>query len=261
MFSFDIPLSVVRSVQRSNRADLVDKLVGLSLCPEYQANHVRILTLIHVALVESRGQDRTSRSKLAAMLNGLRHHDSGQNEDPAEDVFVSSVSTPQGQFRIFNGIYPASDYSLQRLLDAVLSREFPELHRLSSESHAILALGEAIANRCGFQANTFESSQPWRTRWPIQMDRVVQLGRSTRFSASELAALEIRPSDLTPFYLDSTENLLQDKYGYTALARRPILLEPNGVSVPIPSLVSPALRLHLAHAIAESVVPKSAIEA
>jgi len=59
------------------------------------------------------------------MLNGLRDHDAGRNEDPAEDVFVSAVSTPDGEYKIFNGVYPAADFNLQRMLDAVLSQDFP----------------------------------------------------------------------------------------------------------------------------------------
>jgi len=125
MFHFDLSRRVLSFVTRCKREDLVDKLVGLSLSPEYQSNHLRILTLIQVALVHASGRRRPSSTELAAMLNGLRDHDAGRNEDPAEDVFVSAVSTPDGEYKIFNGVYPAADFNLQRMLDAVLSQDFP----------------------------------------------------------------------------------------------------------------------------------------
>ena len=126
MFKFDVPEPVVRQIKHLERSDLLDKLVGLSLCPEYQANLLRIITLIHVALLEACGRKRATRNNLAALLNGLSTHGAGRNEDPAEDVFISAVSMPTGQFRLFNGIYPASDYSLQRLLSAVFALNFAQ---------------------------------------------------------------------------------------------------------------------------------------
>jgi hypothetical protein len=115
MFNFDLPRRVLSLIARCEREDLVDKLVGLSLSPEYQSNHLRILTLIQVALVRAAGRWRAICTELTAMLNGLRDHDAGRNEDPAEDVFVSAVFTPDGEFKIFNGIYPAADFNLLEL--------------------------------------------------------------------------------------------------------------------------------------------------
>jgi hypothetical protein len=225
MFEFDVPSAIMKSVRHFDRTDLVDKFVGLSLCPEYQSNHLRILTLIHVALVHASGRDFASRVDLAAMLNGLRNHESGQNEDPAEDVFVSGVSTAAGQYRIFNGIYPASDFSLQRLLDAVFSQTFSEREKLSAQSQALLTLSETLADRCGLHRNAFEPSERLRTRWPIMPSKLLELGRATHFSIDDLAALGIERDVLDPFCLDSVEGLLEAPFGATALVRRPLLVE------------------------------------
>ena len=55
MFSLALPIALVRKIRRFARDDLLDKLVGLSLYPEYQANLLRVITLIHVALIELNG--------------------------------------------------------------------------------------------------------------------------------------------------------------------------------------------------------------
>jgi hypothetical protein len=90
-------------------------------------------------LVTARGHKRVTRKELAGLLNGFEDHAAAQSEDPAEDVFVSAVSTPTGQFRIFNGIYAGADYNLQRLLDAVLAQNFK--------------YREALARQCAARSN------------------------------------------------------------------------------------------------------------
>ena len=258
MFKFDLPSAVMKSLRRLDRNDLIDKLVGLSLSPEYQSNHLRILTLVQVALVKARRGARVKQGDLVELLNGLRNHACFENEDPAEDVFVSAVSTAAGQFRILNGVYPASDFSLQRLLDSVLSQEFSERVRFEDQSQALLILSEALANRCGLSTNSFQPSEQWRTRWPLRMTRILELGQAAHFSREDLIALGIDRRNLEPFCLNSVENLLERPFGDTALSRRPLLAEGSGVWLPVPSFVSPALRLHLAHAIADGTIPEAA---
>jgi hypothetical protein len=260
MFNFDLPRRVLSLIARCEREDLVDKLVGLSLSLEYQSNHLRILTLIQVALVRARGRRRANYTELAALLNGLRGHDAGRNEDPAEDVFVSTVSTPDGEFKIFNGIYPAADFNLQRMLDAVLSEDFATRDRLAQECKALLTLSNAIAQRCGYVANHFADSQQWQTQWPAQLSRLIERGRLVRFSAADLSELGVRAELVSPFLAEDLNSLLDTPFGYTALTRRPLVRDKTGLSLPIPSLVSPAIRLHLAHAVAQRTVPRKAVE-
>jgi hypothetical protein len=259
MFHFDIPRRVLSLVSQCEREDLVDKLVGLSLSPEYQSNHLRILTLLQVALVRATGKRRASCSNLASMLNGLRDHDAGRNEDPAEDVFVSGVSTPDGDFKIFNGIYTGADFSLQRVLDAVLSQDFPAHDLLAEGCRALLTLSNAIAQRCGFSANEYAPSQQWQDRWPVRLSPLIKRGRAVRFSPAELSELSVRREHLSPFLLEKVDGLLDAPYGYTALGRRPLLSDGTGVTIPIPSLISPALRLHFAHAVARRDAPRKVV--
>ena len=246
-------------IARCERDDILDKLIGLSLSPEYQANHLRILTLIQVALVRAHGRRKPNSTELAEMLNGLMDHEAGRREDPAEDVFVSAVSVPGGEFKIFNGIFPGADFSLQRMLDAVFSQDFPARDRIVEECKALLTLSNAVAERCNFGVNDFKESQQWQLLWPAQLPPLVEKGRSVRFSSTDLLALGVRSEFLAPFVVDSLAGLLDASYGDTLLGRQPIIAGEAGVLLPLPSLVSPALRLHLAHAIAEGVVPRKAI--
>ncbi len=255
MFVLDLPAPLLRKIKRFVREDLVDKLVGLSLCPEFQANLLRIITLIHVAVAEARGAKRATRTDLVELLNDFGDHDARRNEDPAEDVFVSSVATTEGQYRIFNGTYPASDYSLQRLLSVVLAQDFTQHDQLSQQCQTLLRLSETVAERCGLEVNAFAESTQWRSDWPFGLSQVRQLGRATRFSGHDLRQLGLDSAALEPFCVPTFDGLLDAPFGATMLCRQPLIREGDGVHLPVPSLVSPALRLHLAHAIAERVVP------
>jgi hypothetical protein len=260
MFSFDLPSHILSMISRCEHDDLIDKLVGLSLAPEYQSNHLRILTLIHVALARAKGRHRASHSDLSSMLNGLLSHKAGKNEDPAEDVFASTVSTASGEFLIFNGIYVAADFNLQRVLDAVLQIEFPARDRLVKECESLLTLSDVIARRCGLSANDYELSQSWQDKWPTTLRPLIQKGRHVRFSRAELVALGISDEHLSPFFLQPSDEILDAPFGRTTLGRRPLIRNETGVSLPIPSLVSSAVRLHLAHSVASGLAPRKAAE-
>jgi len=260
MFSFDVPPRLLRHIARYAREDLLDKLVGLGISPEYQANAARIETLIHIALIEPRGRKRATSIDLAALLNGFEDHAAAHAEDPAEDVFVSAVSMPTGEFRIFNGIYPGADYSLQRLLDAVLAQDFKYRDSLSRECNALLRLSDAVAERCGFAINEFAESTQWRKDWPLRLPVLLSRGAAARFTPADLAQLDINITDLKPFRVTALDGLLDARFGETLLNRWPVIAEGNGVHLPIPSFISPALRLYLAQGIANGVVPRKAIE-
>ena len=120
-------------------------------------------------------------------------------------------------------------------------------------------LSNAIAQRCELTVNDYAQSQQWQTRWPVQLPPLICKGRSVRFSRQDLSALGVQTEFLAPFILDTLSGLLDMPFGDTALGRRPLLVDGAGVTLPIPSLVSPALRLHLAHAIARRIVPQEAV--
>jgi hypothetical protein len=261
MFAFDVPKKLVRQVGRYDRGDLLDKLVGLALSPGYASNEGRIETLIHLALAEARGGKRATRNELAALLNGFEDHPVASSEDPAEDVFVTAVSTQSGQFRLFNGIYPGADYSLQRLMDAIFAQSFSYHDPLQRQCEALLRVSDAIAERCGFAVNTVEDSTPRRDDWPLKLPELLSRGAASRFTSKELEEAGIDPIDLEPFRAPSLDGLLATTFGSTLLHRYPIIPDGDGIRLAVPSFVSPALRLYLAHAIALKIVPYEAIEA
>lgn len=250
MFDFDVPSRLLNKVARFDRDDLLVKLAGLSLDPLYQDNHLRIFTLAQLALARADGTKNASATDIADLLNALLEHDSGRKEDPSEDVFVASVTHPQiGDMRIFLGNFPGSDFHLQRLVDAFVESS-ANTEDILAPCVALLRLSEAIAERCAVLPGSFMSGEIRRERWPRTLPPLVERGRKAWFSEAELADLAIAPADLKPFILTQPESLLDERCGENEMMARPIVVSTNGLGLPVPSLVSPAIRLYLAQIVA-----------
>lgn len=97
-------------------------IAGLLVDPKFNANTFRIETLIHYVLINCTGVQRPSYKKIRSWLNDFTPISSAANmEDPVEDVFVTSVMTEKGDFRLYGGIWEANDFCLQKVLDTINS--------------------------------------------------------------------------------------------------------------------------------------------
>lgn len=258
MFTIEAPKPILALVRRCDRDNLLNILIGLSLDPRYQSNHTRLLTLIQLALVCARGDRRPSQADLSTMLNGLIEMDSGINEDVAEDAFCVGVGFAGHERLIVNGIYVASDESLQRLLDAIFSEDFPAREGLYAECVALLAVSDAIVRRAGLFLHAAADSIPRQTGWPEDIDALAALGQAARFSGSALRTMGVSLDALAPFILEDVTDLPDAPFGRTALNVQPLLRDGDGIVVPAPSFLSPAMRLRLTDRIARGAVPRAA---
>src|SRR5262245_5837600 len=84
----------------------VSRIAGLLTVPSLQANGVRLELLAHLAVARCAGKKEPSRGSFESWLNtNLARPDIVSLEDPAEDVFVTNIQTPDGNFRIFQGLW------------------------------------------------------------------------------------------------------------------------------------------------------------
>lgn len=245
MFEFDVPSRLLRDVRRFDRDDLLVKLAGFSLDPAFQDNHLRVFTLVQLTIARAVGRKRATVKDLTAMLNMLLDHDSGRKEDPSEDVFSGTVTHPDlGDLRIFFGNFPGSDFHLQRMLDAFVQSHIATRNNLSP-CLALLQLSEAIAARCGTEPIAFKSGEIYRENWLSGLPALVALGRQSCFSNTDLVELAIDPASLARFILTEPEALLDLSCGENEIMARPLVQTTFGLCLPVPSLVSPAIRLFL----------------
>lgn len=78
------------------------------------------------------------------------------NEDPQEYLFVDSVHTPRGTYRVFPGIFSYLQYNLTRLFELVEMLKLDE--RLFRPVYVYLEISDELAERCGYAR--YEKGEP-----------------------------------------------------------------------------------------------------
>jgi hypothetical protein len=66
-----------------------------------------------------RGSRKPSAVIVKKVFGKLREGVAGRAEDPAEDIFVSLVVTPRGNFRVLDGTWESASFFLQRVINTV----------------------------------------------------------------------------------------------------------------------------------------------
>jgi hypothetical protein len=224
-------------------------VAGLLVYPPLHANTLRLEMLVHMILAFAGGAKKPKHRHIKSWLNaGLGSSKLVYLEDPIEDVFISNVTTEEGNIRIFEGNWESNDFYLQRILNIV--NTFPddrESRQLKREIRAILKLSEEIAARCSL--DRFSSGggvDKGRIEVP-SMQAMELLCRAIEFSLEDLQQLGILPTDLTSFIfqLDSRDQLRDQSVGDSDLERRPIVQDADKWYMLLPSAISVAIRQYV----------------
>jgi hypothetical protein len=132
---------------------------GLLTVPELQSNCVRLEALAHLALYAATGHKRPTSRAVASWFDELGIGPCGFVEDAAEDAFTTVVTTPQGNFRILEGIWESSTFYLQRIVNIVETTPGDRAWLALRESvRAMLTLSDLVCERSGLARYTFGNS-------------------------------------------------------------------------------------------------------
>lgn len=224
----------------------VTQLGGLLTAPALQANTIRIETLVHLAVAHCHGRSKPGLIEIGHWLNRqLGNTQIASLEDPVEDVFITNVETPEGNRRVFEGIWESNDYFVQVLLETLGSRSAPqECRDLLVPAFALLTLSDCVAERIGLRRWHIEPSTPKDTVRLAPVTRVADRARAVTFTDSELGALGISREVLAPFILrdEDKQALQEESTGHSSLERRPLVDFGGELVLALPPAVSPAIR-------------------
>lgn len=224
----------------------VTQLGGLLTAPALQANTIRIETLVHLAVAHCRGCRKPGLTEIRHWLNKqLGNTQIARLEDPVEDVFVTNVETPEGNRRVFEGIWESNDYFVQIVLETLGSHRAPqECRNLLLPAFALLKLGDCVAERVGLRRWHIEPSTPKGTVRLGPATRVADRIRAITFTDTELNALGINHEVLAPFILQDEDKqaLARESMGHSSLERRPLIDFGRELVLALPHAVSPAIR-------------------
>ena len=230
----------------------IGRVAALLTVPTYQVATLRIEILTHLAVAHCYGKREAAPSAVANWVNAsLARLMVRRMEDPLEDVFVSNVIGPGGNFRIFEGIWESSDRALQALLDAFLKTAWGQKHSfVLRPAVALLRLSDAVADRAGVgRWDTGSPTDPLDSILNPAPD-VAALAQRVMFTRRDLDDLRIPREDLTPFLFSPAlrTDLLRESLGNTSLERFPLLDFGDSLVFALPTAASPAIRRYVIEA-------------
>jgi hypothetical protein len=225
---------------------------ALLAVPELQANCYRLETLVHLSLLYCHGRNAPTSAFVRRAFEQLGKGPCGRIEDPAEDVFISLVSTPEGNFRIFEGIREGTGFHLQRILNVVESMpDVPPFDHIRTGVGCLLKLSEKLAERIGLQANLLGVEVPVDSIPDGVCDRLWRTRKALCFSERDFTELNITRRFITPFAFNAAEKIPMNEQslGHTALERRPIIFEGKSAYVLLPTAIESAITRFVVEAV------------
>ena len=237
-----------RRLGRFSFHDIAIAAGGLLTEAENQPATFRLEMLATLAAVHADGVRRPTATHLREWLNdGLLRDDIGQLEDPLEDVFISNVPSPDGNRRLFDGLWGDNDTGVRALLQAVL--RFSD-RRWAADALAsclaLLRLSETVAERTGVERYALSSGKPKQRLRIVSADLEAAKARVT-FSIDALHELAIRAPLLEPFVLldEHRTKIADETLGNTTFERRPLIWTDKSIVVALPTAIGPAIRRYI----------------
>ncbi|MEK6258630.1 MAG: hypothetical protein AABP62_08415 [Planctomycetota bacterium] len=234
---------------------------SLLVNPKYQANCVRLESLVHLSLVTSDGDDDMSPGKVRECFNDLGKGRCGIQEDPIEDVFVNLVITNRGSFRVLEGAWESGGFYLQRFLDVLATTPDGEIFEdLRNSTYALLKLSDEICNRFGLERYTVGADYPAQQ---LDEDDITNgAWKKLLFTADDLEQLGLQESDLAGFLLTTEwrNKLAGIPIGCSPVQQLPLVKVDDGVAFALPSATTYAIRMYLTRNLIEAGFGDSLIE-
>jgi len=192
---------LVSSLQEYSLESTARIIGGMLTMPDFQASTIRLEVLQHLIVSCCTGTSEAKPPDIAAWLTDLGGGYAGMLEDPAEDVFVSRVSGPEADYLVFEGVYEAAGYCLQRFLNVLQTMPAEEpFAALNRSALTLLRLADEVATRADLSAHMVGVEQPLQDVPLDLIEKAVGSANGVSFTSEEITALGIREEDLEPFW-------------------------------------------------------------
>jgi hypothetical protein len=242
---FDAHKNLVNDLSRCEPSALIASIAGLMTIPEWQASTLRVEVLQHLAVSSAKGKKKAKQTDLKSWLTELGEGMAGRLEDPSEDVFVSRVLFADQNFLIFEGIYEASAFHLQRFLNVLEAMPTSELYSgIKRSVLALLRLSNEVAQRAGISAFQIGQTLPLQSVPNRLLRRIPDTARHVMFSSRDLKNLSVEMRDLESFVFNSAERdkLRGETLGHSSLERNPVAWFRDYICLALPTAVTVAVR-------------------
>lgn len=238
---------------------------GMATCGSLHSNQIRIANLTHASLKLAGGKEKLKKHQINILFNLMGETTVGRDEDPAEDVYISTVCSKGKSYLIYEGNWEGSSFTLERFVDIVDGMpDTGNFGETKKSVHALLKVSDIIAKRSREEVNVVTCQFPKKKLPANILVEPAILCEKVRVSTSELLSHGIDPSSLNPFIFDISrgpELPLPAHRSLTLLDKHPILLDDAGDYFLFPPGVSTAVRYFILSRYATSGAGREALAA
>lgn len=221
---------------------------ALLLDPDLQSSGYRLQNLVHLAFCFGSGSQKLKQRDFRQLYAEMESGIVARQEDPAEDVFVSNISTKRGNFLVLEGLSEAAGYFLQIFMQLVDSLPDHESYdQVRDPVYAVLSLSNKVCERAGLVRHQLGSDSPQRKLSTAQAKKISKLRECLAFSDGELLELGLSVDDLSEFGFDPAlrGKLAGQSTLNSSLQRYPLAHKDGETFLILPTAVSDAIRQFL----------------
>ncbi len=239
---FEKPLRAMGPFDPVETASVFGALLTL---PELQSNCIRLEGLVHLALAHCRGTKKPTASVVARWFAEFGNSWLGRMEDPAEDIFLSNITTVRGNFRVIDGVWEAAGFYTQRMVNVV--EGMPKgggYDKLREQIYALLGLSDFVCERAGLARNMLGSERAATDLDNRFAGQIHALKHRVIFSKEDIEARGISYDALAAFVFNPTDaaRLLTEGMGHSTLERYPLIGNNGTIHFVLPTAVTAAIR-------------------
>ncbi len=235
----------LRDTQSFDPLRLAAAFGGLLTVPELQSNCLRLEALVHLTLAIGDGRSKPSRKIVGRLFEEAGHGRLGFKEDPAEDVFVTLIVTPHGDFRVLEGIWEFAGFYLQRVVNLLELLPAGALaNQLREPVYALLRLSDVVCQRAGLARYQLGSDKRSEVLPASVLNTVGTWAEIVSFTEADFKEHRIAVEHLVAFGFpaDQRARLPHEAIGNSTLERFPIVHHNGEFCLLLPTATSAAIR-------------------
>lgn len=240
--------SLMTQLARMSPVQAASAFAGLLTMPELQSNCLRLETLVHLAIAGARGRDKPTDAFIRSAFRTMGEGFCGRMEDPAEDMFVATVRTGQGNSKLLEGMWEGNSFYLQRMINTLDAMPHGTGYDEMRDSvHALLTLSDLVCERSKLGRWQLGSGMPADRLGASTFGSPAAKSRRVRVSIAEIEQAGIDPLSLAPFLFTPQDraSLTSERLGNSSVERRPLIREGDDLLLILPTAVGAAIRMHI----------------
>lgn len=230
-----------------DKIDSVSLFLGLSTYEIFQGYNYGIFNFIVNTLNYSKGSQILNKLQLVSLLNKLNSPIVAVNQDPPEDVFLTSLSSKiGGTYKIFQANYNDNSFYLERFID-IIDNLPNSIHtkKIKTTIHSLLKISTIIADRLEIKENNISYEYFDDFINCKILDDINNIKERTKITQKELIHLDIDIKNLEPFIFNF-ENLNQNNvFDFSTIEKFPIYCDEEDNYFINVNMISIAIRSYI----------------